>query len=53
MEMSKALSTGFSMYNVACNLYANLDPGLRSWEFSVWGLSFRPEFAERNLFWFF
>lgn len=25
MEMSKALSGGFSMYNVACNLYANLD----------------------------
>lgn len=53
MEMSKALSAGFSMYNTGCNHYVNLDPGLRSWKCSVWGLWYRPEFAEQNLFCFF
>lgn len=50
MEMSKALSAGFSMYNLGCNLYVNLDPGLRAWACSVWGLWFRPESAEQILF---
>lgn len=53
MDMSEGLSAGFSMYNVACNFYPNLDLCLSSWECSVWGLGLGLSLLNRIYFWFF
>lgn len=50
METSDAIPASFAMHNITCNHLTNLDHGLRSWESILWGLCFRPEFAEQNLF---